>query len=93
MNNNFFKNICCKKRLLVSVVYKGTTLSHAIRRINLYPVDNAIDFPKIYPLYPVDSSILRLNNWCLALFVQNKRWYRYPLEKSLSSGSERNWFP
>ena len=38
-------------------------VDNAIHRINLYSVDSAIGFPNTYPLiYPVDSTIQRLNN-------------------------------
>ena len=41
-------------------------LDSAIHRINHYPVDSLIDFRNTYPhwiaIYPVDSTIQRLNN-------------------------------
>ena len=46
------------------VVWK---VDNAIHRINHYPLDRAIDFPKKSPLdiviYPVDRAIQLLNNW------------------------------
>ena len=44
------------------------TMDSAIRRINHYPLDSAIDFAMTYPLdsiYPADSAIHHLNNWPL----------------------------
>ena len=44
------------------------TMDSAIRRINHYPLDSAIDFAMTYPLdsiCPADNAIHRLNNWPL----------------------------
>ena len=43
-------------------------MDSAIHRINLYPVDNAIDFPN--NTYPLDSAIQRLNNRSLVRSAQ-----------------------
>ena len=38
------------------------TIDSAILRIIHYPLDNSIGFASVYPIYPVDSAIHRLNN-------------------------------
>ena len=47
----------------------------AIHWINVYPLDNAIDFPNARLLdidYPLDSAIQRLNNRGQSCFCQNQ---------------------
>ena len=56
-------------------------MDSAIRRINHYPLDSAIDFAMTYPLdsiYPADSAIHRLNNWPL-------EWNLFPWEVSFKT--------
>ena len=45
----------------VTVQVPVEKVDNAIHRINLYPMDNEIGFPKLNT-YPVDSAIQRLNN-------------------------------
>ena len=65
-------------------------LDSAIHRINHYPVYSAISFPNTYPLdsdFPVDSTIQRLNNRGLAIYIHGQG---FELGTTMNNSSERS---
>ena len=64
-------NYCAIQWIVIYLASVFQRLDSAIHRINLYSMDSAISFPQIIlmggwiVIYPVDSTIQRLNNWGL----------------------------
>ena len=71
--NDSFCNFCLTKFSPLDPVVQ--MVDSAIHRLNLYPLDNVIGFPDTYPL---DSD--------LSCRSCSKVGYRYPLDKSQSTG-------